>query len=403
MKILHVLTDMDPRKGGVCQAVRTMIYGLTGLGNHNEVVCLNDPRAPFLKEDQFKVHAVGPAQGPWAYSSNLWTWLLQNLHHFDVVIIHGLWQYHEYAVAKSIGNHRTQLENRKSAHRSPKLFVMPHGMLDPYFQRAEGRKLKAIRNVVYWEIIERKIINGADGLLFTCEEECRLAKTTFRRYNPKEELVVGLGVENPPLATEYMYKAFSEKCPGLKGNPYILFLSRIHEKKGVDLLVNAYIEVYKNSKKLHSKIPSLVIAGPGLESPYGQALQQLVKDSGLSDSILFPGMLVKEAKWGAFYSCDAFVLPSHQENFGIAVVEALACGKPVLISNQVNIWREIETARGGIVERDTFQGTLQLLERWKNLPLETQLSMGAQARLAFEKNFAIEPAARRMLEAIGKN
>ena len=144
----------------------------------------------------------------------------------------------------------------------------------------------------------------------------------------------------------------------------------------------------------------MVIAGTGLDTPYGKELQNLVAQSDAKESILFPGMLSGESKWGAFYGSEAFILPSHQENFGIAVVEALACGKPVLISNQVNIWREIEVAGGGIVADNTLLGTTQLLGRWESLSREAKLSMGAHARNAFEKNFAIGPAAKRLAAAI---
>ena len=94
-----------------------------------------------------------------------------------------------------------------------------------------------------------------------------------------------------------------------------------------------------------------MIAGPGLDTAFGREMRQLAESlcpqpSTLTPqpAVFFPDMLTGDAKWGALYGCEAFVLPSHQENFGIAVVEALACGKPVLISNQVNIWREIEAA-----------------------------------------------------------
>ena len=126
----------------------------------------------------------------------------------------------------------------------------------------------------------------------------------------------------------------------------------------------------------------------------------MVLESNLKDSIFFPGMLMKESKWGAFYGCQAFVLPSHQENFGIAVVESLACGKPVLISNQVNIWREIEKQEGGIIADDTIDGTRKLIEGWTGLSKERQRYLGVGARRAFEANFAMEPAARRLAEAI---
>ncbi len=281
---------------------------------------------------------------------------------------------------------------------------MPHGMLDPYFQRAEGRKLKAIRNVLYWKLIEGGVVNNADGLLFTAEEELQLAKTTFTPYYPKKEFVSRIGCgKSTSLFAESMRKAFFEKCPKVQGRSYLLFLSRIHEKKGVDLLIRAYSEVYKSFKKSNSEFPGLVIAGPDLDGAYGQSMQKLAMESDLADSIYFPGMLTKDCKWGAFYGCDAFILPSHQENFGIAVVEALACGKPVLISNQVNIWREIEDSGGGIVADDSLPGTQQLLSRWKELSRDAQLSLGINARHTFEKKFATESAARRMLSVISND
>ncbi|WP_239692104.1 glycosyltransferase [Hymenobacter coccineus] len=111
-------------------------------------------------------------------------------------------------------------------------------------------------------------------------------------------------------------------------------------------------------------------------------------------------MLTGAAKWGAFYGAAAFVLPSHQENFGIAVVEALACGKPVLISNQINIWREIEAAGAGFVADDTPAGTRSLLARWAQLPPEEQEAMSQRARASFERYFAVGPATDRLLAAL---
>jgi glycosyltransferase involved in cell wall biosynthesis len=123
-------------------------------------------------------------------------------------------------------------------------------------------------------------------------------------------------------------------------------------------------------------------------------------DANLKGVISFPGMLSGDSKWGAFYNCEAFVLPSHQENFGIAVVEALACGKPVLISNQVNIWREIENAGAGFVEDDTIEGTEKLLNRWSTLSEDEKRSMGRKARALYLSNFAVKTAAENLRNAI---
>jgi len=308
---------------------------------------------------------------------------------YDVVIVHGLWQFHSFAVGKALRLLRKDIAAKAFI---PKMFVMPHGMLDPYFQKAAGRKIKAIRNWAYWKIIEADVVNKADGLLFTCDEERNLAREPFRPYRPARELVVGLGVEEPPKYGDQLVQQFRTNCLGGSNDKFILFLSRIHEKKGVDLLLNSI----KNTK--HSKNHHVVVAGPGLETPYGISMKKIVDDNNAP--VTFVGMLSGDIKWGAFYGCEAFILPSHQENFGIAVVEALACSKPVLISNQVNIWREVKEGGGGLVSDDTLEGTDQLLTVWASASSDEKNEMANRARSIYEKNFAVGPAAQRLLSAI---
>ncbi|WP_299291107.1 glycosyltransferase [uncultured Mucilaginibacter sp.] len=411
MKLLHITASMDPKVGGVCQAVRTIVKSLGVYPDvQNTVISFDAADASFIGQNSDYVEALGTGKGPWFYNPNYLPWLLKNLPQFDAVILHGLWNYQGFGLIKALN----QLKKRNASF-TPKFYVMPHGMLDPYFQKASGRKLKALRNWFYWKFIERKVVNQADGLLFTCEAELQLARTTFKPYLPKKELVVGLGVDEPPAFTPAMRDAFLKKCPGLIA-PYLLFISRIHPKKGADLLVDAYIKTqpFNNLKEeadrlntntvfIGKKLAStkLVVAGPGLETPYGQKIKAAAANFKQAETaIYFPEMLTGDAKWGAFYGCEAFVLPSHQENFGIAVVEALACGKPVLISNQVNIWTEIAAAQAGIIADDTIAGTEQLLENWFKLSSEEKLQMGKNARQCYEKHFAVAPAAQRFSEAI---
>jgi glycosyltransferase involved in cell wall biosynthesis len=390
IKVLHVIDSMDPKFGGVCQAVRTMVAGLDRDGVVSEIISLDAADAPFLKADPFLVHAIGPSKGPWSYSSELIPWLTENISRFDTIILHGMWLYNGYALNKAL----------KKEEKPPRVLIMPHGMLDPYFQKSKSRKLKALRNWIYWKLIERYVVNGADGLLFTCEEEKRLARTPFKPYKPKREVVIGLGVQEPPKYNQDMRDSFLQQCPELNQQPYIIFLSRIHEKKGVDLLIKAYTQVYLQYTENGKQVPNLVIAGPGLDTPYGEKIKStLLSYVQLKNKVFFPGMLMGDAKWGAFYGCDAFILPSHQENFGIAVVEALACAKPVLISNRVNIWREIE-AGGGLVADDTEEGTFEILEKWQKLTKNEKQAMASSARNTYEQYFAIRPAAARLLEVL---
>ena len=384
---MHVIAGMNPEMGGVCAAVRTIIAGLSTFKISSEVASLDAVGAEYIIGDEFKIHAAGEGKGAWKYNNNLSIWLKKNLTDFDVVIIHGLWLYPGYAVRKTIGNLK-----RNGGH-FPKLFVMPHGMLDPYFQVASGRKIKALRNWLFWQIIEKKLIATADGLLFTCEMEKSLARRTFTPYNPKRELVVGLGIKNPPEFTQAMEDAFLKKTDFAKGYPYLLYLSRLDEKKGIDLLIKAYLKI----EKTNIKMPALVIAGPGLETSFGEKMKQLASESL---NIYFTGMLTGDVKWGAFYGCEAFVLPSHQENFGIAVIEAMACGKVVLISNQINIWQEIQQYGGSIVCEDTIEETEEMLTYWGNISPEKKQAMSLSAKKCFSRFFTIDTVSKNLIDAI---
>jgi glycosyltransferase involved in cell wall biosynthesis len=138
-----------------------------------------------------------------------------------------------------------------------------------------------------------------------------------------------------------------------------------------------------------------------LETQYGVEMQQLARQiEGLGGIVHFTGMLSGDAKWGALYGCEGFILPSHQENFGIAVAEALACSKPVLISNQVNIWREIEQAGAGIVKSDDLIGTTAMLNSWSALTDQQKSEMPENGHACYVNSFQTGPAAEKFLKAI---
>ena len=243
-------------------------------------------------------------------------------------------------------------------------------------------------------------------MFFTCETEKELARKTFKSYYPQREINVGFGVEDVPVFESNMKTAFAEKCPGLNESSFLLYLSRIHPKKGAAMVVSSYIQLFNSYKKKNQieKIPKLVIAGPGLETEYGKKIRELIAvNPEVVPFIFFTGMISGNAKWGALHGCEAFILPSHQENFGIAVVEALACGKPVLISNQINIWDEIIRDNAGIAEEDNLEGTTRLLECWMNFSSTQKMSMNDNARHCFEKNFSVHPVAQRFVKAFNTN
>jgi glycosyltransferase involved in cell wall biosynthesis len=196
-----------------------------------------------------------------------------------------------------------------------------------------------------------------------------------------------------PANLEGARQVFFEAFPNLRGQRILLFLGRLHEKKGCDLLIEAFNKIRNSSEQIY-----LVMAGPCAQPDYVRHLQQM---AAASDGLIsFPGMLTGDLKWGALSAAEAFILPSHQENFGIAVAEALACGTPVLISNKVNIWREIETDGAGYVENDDLAGTSDLLKRWFATEPEMRSAMKEKATNCFANRFEIERATDSLLAAI---
>jgi glycosyltransferase involved in cell wall biosynthesis len=111
-------------------------------------------------------------------------------------------------------------------------------------------------------------------------------------------------------------------------------------------------------------------------------------------------MITGDTKLGAFRAAEAFVLPSHQENFGIAVAESLACATPVLISNKVNIWREVVEDRAGLIAEDTLAGTTQMLETWISMTPQERNTLAQNAFACFARRFHIDAAAMSILETI---
>lgn len=386
---------MNPVSGGPAQGIRNNFPYWQQSGIEPHIVSLDTPGVDF--KDTIDIVKLGSTANKWYYSSKLIPWLVDNIGLYDVVLVHGLWQYNGFALYKAI----KQLKN--SGKRIPKVYVMTHGMLDPYFQKSKERRIKALRNSIYWHLIEKKLINSVDGILFTCDEELQLAKTTFNDYYPKGEFNIGYGVIAPPQSNELLKNAFYKRCPEVVKKNYFLFISRIHPKKGVDILIKAYAYLLERLEGSGIELPLLVIAGPGIDSNYGRKIIALVKmNTLLEQRVIFSGMLTEDAKWGAFYNAEAFILPSHQENFGIAVAESLACSKPVIITNKVNIWREIESMNGGIVTNDDLDGVIEGLTKWIELAETARSIMRENAFNTYKKYFTAEATSKKFVEVIKK-
>jgi glycosyltransferase involved in cell wall biosynthesis len=381
MKLLHVIAGSDPESGGPIEALLRISEVLVRDGHQVAVVTLEEESEVARRKFPFPIAGLGHGTRPYRYNPQLAPWLEENARRFDVVVLHGLWNYSSFGSWRGL---------RKGA--TP-YYIFAHGMMDPWFR--EKYPLKHFAKQIFWTLAEGRVLRDARSVLFTCEEERLRSRGVFKGH-PYKERVVLFGTADPEGDPEMQKDAFRSAFPGLKDRPFLLFLSRIHPKKGCDLLLQAFAD-------LGSELPAaldLVIAGPD-QVGWVPELQALTKKLGIGARVHWPGMLKGDVKWGAFRNAEALILPSHQENFGFVVAEAMACSTPVLVSDKVNIWREVQASRSGLVEPDTLDGTRNLVRRFHTLSASERNEMSGNARYGFLKFFDIEVTARDFARAIG--
>jgi glycosyltransferase involved in cell wall biosynthesis len=380
INILHIIPTMNPESGGPAEGLHRLVLSLGVEGAVSTILTLDDPAAASWKFDaSVSMVDLGPSKLSYAYSSKLIPWLQINVEKYDAVIVNGLWQYPGFAAR--------QVCKAKGV----PYYVFTHGMLDPWFKKEFP--LKHLKKWLYWPWGQYPVLHDAAAVLFTCEEERVLARQSFWLYRCNEK-VVGYGTVAPKGDAEQQREVFFEKYPETRGKRNLLFLSRIHEKKGCDLLIEAFADVAKLDGNLH-----LVMAGPDQQG-WKKSLVQMSERLGVADRITWAGMVAGDVKWGAYHAADAFVLTSHQENFGIVVAEALACGLPTLISNKVNIWREIAEYEAGLVADDTLAGSKDLLGRWVGMSEEARNAMRRNAKHCFDTNFEMGQTAQNLIKVI---
>jgi glycosyltransferase involved in cell wall biosynthesis len=386
MKVLHVIASLATRYGGPSKACLEMARAAADLGHEVSIYTtnvdgpteLNVPTDSSVTEDGVEVRYF-PIQLPrfWAFSIPLAKALRQTVKEYDIVHIHSLYLFHNAAAGHYCREY------------SVPYLIRPHGTLDPFlFERHRLRK------IIMELLFERKNIKCAAAIHFTTEEEKRLAEPyTFGTPG----IVVPHGLDLAEYQNLPASGAFKSQYPETNGKKIILFFGRINFKKGLDILARAYSMVARSRDDVH-----LVIAGPDNEG-FGEKVRGWLSDEGVLERVTFTGMLKGLDKLVAMRDAEMFVLPSYSENFGIAVVEAMACGIPVIISDKVNIWREVEQGRAGKVTPCNVERFAEAMVDLIEAPKEAKL-MGENGKVLVRDRFqwskiafALEAAYRSIL------
>jgi len=312
LKLLHVLPSLDQSYGGPLRAVLDLSAHSQSNSFHSEVLGfgrVNIPDNPLPSQWIRSLRIAFPKS--YCYSPELLEWLRAHLSSYDGVILHGMWLYPNWCVSKAC-----------RALNKPYVYF-PHGMLEPWPVFHQGI-LKAVKKMVYWHCCERKVFRDAAVVIYTTQRERRLASATFSLPSVPS-FVVPYGVAVSTNSIECPSNASLQLRPD---ENVALFLGRVHPKKNISFLIRAWADARLGPKW------RLIVAGPGA-SPYVSNLRALTRTLGIEEQVSFVSMVTGSDKVYLLRNAKWFLLPSQQENFGNAVLEAIHHGCPVAISDQV--------------------------------------------------------------------
>lgn len=384
MKVLHVIPSLGPARGGTSSAVLVIARGLAKAGVTVHVVTTDDDG-----RDHLAVPLNRPVQhdgvATWyftrqtrfyTFSAPLTRWLVQHVVDFDVLHIHALFTYASIPAALI------------AQRRHIPYVVTPHGMLNRW---GMGNRRPQLKRLSY-SLIEQRILAGAAAIHYTSAQECKEAHTLGIQARA---VVIPLGIEISGHESATSAERFLRNHPSLTGRTIVLFMSRLDPKKGLDLLLPAFAQV-----KAHHPKAALVIAGNGPDHVV-KALQSRIVALHLQDSVVLAGFLAGEEKASALAASHLFVLPSYSENFGIAPVEAMAAGLPVVLTECVGVGQEVEKAEAGVLVACDVEAVAKALQRLvEDASTRRRLGNNAQS-LAWER-FSSDVASHRLLKLYGE-
>jgi len=332
MKILHVMPSLGVKSGGPTVALFGMVRALQGVGVEVDVTSSDadiEGNIPAyagcrMMEQEVPIYYFrSPILGKYGFCPTMNNWLKSNISKYDLVHIHGIFAY-------------TSIVSALLARRADVGYVLrTTGELDPI-----PLQKSFVLKQIFLKSLGMNFLNDANSIHVTSEHE----RLGVERLGIKAPIVeIPLGVYSPPAETLPRYGEFKKLYPQTQGKKIVLFLSRLDPIKGLDLFFPAL-------KKAISKRSDIicVIAGSGTLA-YEKKIYRLVFELGLENFVIFTGFLEEAKKWAALRDAYIFVCPSYHENFGIASIEALALGIPVIVSDQVAIHREVNEDLAGFV------------------------------------------------------
>lgn len=377
LKILHVIPGLKNASGPTQAALNLATYA--AMDGHEVTLAYvsgrgTDPQMD-LPERVEILDFPYQISKKWAFSMGLHRYLQQNIQQFDVAHVHGVWLFPNLTLAWNARRKKVPY------------IVRPAGSLDPTPLRMKGFKKR-----LYLNVIERHLVNNAAAIHAVSENEARnLSELEFK--SPIITIPNGIST----IADDNDWKNKEDiriKLNLPTDEKIILNVGRIHPMKNLEFLGRVFKKLQFNSE---DKL-KLIIAGPDHHA-YAKQLKQYFKQLGIAQDTVFMGEVIGQQKENLYLACDMFALPSHSENFGFVVIEALAAGLPVVVSDKTP-WSAVNEARVGYclpLEEEIFVEKMQAL-----LKNEDCLRESGKRALQFSRQYAWENINQRMIECYQK-
>ena len=364
IKILSIIDSLSLRDGGPSHSLIDMALANKANDIQHDILYIGDKEKISINKE-IKIISLEDSKFKYGFSIKLILWLLNHKNSYNLFIIHGIWQFITLISRMIIPN---------------KYLVFTHGMLDPYFGK---ENFKTIKKKIYWNLFERKnLLMAKYVLLNSAKELTQLNKTFVNTIGIKYKLV-NYGLFPRKIDFNKCEKKFSKKFNFINRKRFILFIGRIHPKKGCFLMVKAFAKI-KNINNF-----KLLIAGD-TNNLYAKEIKNFIIKKKLHDKVYFLNFLKDEIKWGAIRKAKYTILPSHGDNFGVSIVESLFAGTPVICSNKVGISDIIRQNNAGIIISDNINSIKLAIEKVVNINQKKSDLQSSNSIKCFNNNFNLK-------------
>jgi glycosyltransferase involved in cell wall biosynthesis len=368
---VNVLSHLDAKYGGLSSIVPQLCVSVAEAGLATTSVaafCLPGEHAQTSCVPPRSITYWPTSRIEWIRSPQLRARFERTLAEADGVHIHGLWEQSSNVAA------------RTARALGKPYMISAHGMLEPW-----ALANKRFKKRLYSALIERANLDGAACLHALTRAEAE----DYRRFGCTGPIAVIPNAVHIPRTLDP--SLFHEAYPSLRGRRLILFLGRIHFKKGLDLLVDSWAQLARAWPDAH-----LVLAGPDSEGTRA-GIEQRIAQAGLVDAVTFTGMLDSRMKWSAYAAAACFVLPSYSEGLSTSVLEAIAAGLPIILTEQSHMPEVAEHHAGWVIQPEVDDLTGALSAALSAAPA-TSRATGARGRRLIEQQYSWPSVAARMGE-----